>query len=122
LRTQSGELLGGEVDGGGLGADGVGSARARDRDHPRRLGQQPRQSDLLGSRAGLLSDLLKRREPVRLADPAEGLPRQERQPEPIAEPKLGLARPEGRGKLVLHRHQPVTEDAPGETDLLGPRR
>ena len=59
-------------------ADGLGTARAGDRDHPWGLSEHPGQGDLLRRRPGLLSDPLKRRgtdlEVGGLADSTEGHP------------------------------------------------
>jgi hypothetical protein len=59
-------------------ADGLGTARAGDRDHPWGLSEHPGQGDLLRRRPGLLSDPLKRRETDLevggLADSTEGHP------------------------------------------------
>jgi hypothetical protein len=45
--------------------------------------------------------------------------RQERQPELRAQLDLGQGAPERRRELVLHRHEPVTEDRVGGGDLAG---
>ena len=93
--------------------DRLGPLGARDRDHHRRLRQLPGERDLLGADAAGVGDLLERRvlvgQLLRVAQPAERAPGQERQAELRAHVDLGTAAAERRRELVLHADQRVAE-------------
>src|SRR5687768_2888858 len=88
---EAGQLLGGQLEvGRGSGVDDRGrSLRARDRDDARRLGELPRQRDLLGAHATLGGDLGERGvlvgELLGVGQAAEWAPGQEGQPELLAD-------------------------------------